>query len=382
VLEFDKSYRFTQFVLFLQKQGILRLNAGVATIEKPAVLDAIGLAFFTYYMARELSAARRVTFVPVSATQTALLVEPLPGGEGIFLRGPRDGDYAPIVIPPTMRPVKGLCPGTAVAHANWATYMDRELPGLPACDACPGDAGCKTGEWIRERLRAQPEESLGLVGGHALILEAPPAVFELVGTEPVVDEPDEAAQLAGAKRLDMKYFDAYLTLDLAARIGAKVYVPNTQLAKPVASPYECDAVIYDKDKEYLAIVETAMGVGPEEEAIAEEEAEMGAVPQKVPPLALRLRKKHASHAGFAALGIKTYRYVYATIGRLDFGDGDKTHESYVRHLMKAKPPMTVVELEQLMPDALQLRVPRWWKPEVVREAFVRFRDAIRTATAP
>ena len=204
-----------------------------------------------------------------------------------------------VPIPPTMRPTTGLCPGKAFVHANWATYMDKGLPDLPDCADCSGDDTCATGKWIVQHLHDHPEDSLGLVGGHALLVDAPPAVFELVGTEPVVAEDDAEAKMAGARDLDMKYFDAYLTLDIAVIAGAKVYVPNTQLAKPVASPYECDVVVYDKGKEYLAIVETAMGIGPEEEALLEEKAELGAAAQHIPPLALRIRKKHSSHMGLA-----------------------------------------------------------------------------------
>jgi hypothetical protein len=382
VLEFDKSQRFTNFVRFLEKQGIVKLTGGVATIAKPDVLDAIGLAFFTYYIARGMSASRRVTFVPVSSAQTALLVEPLPADDGIFLRGKKDGDYVGVAIPPTMRATKGLCPGKAAVHANWATYMDQALPDMPECGDCPADDTCATAQWIAQYLRDHPEDSLGLVGGHALLIEAPAAVFELVGTEPVVAEDDPEATMAGAKDLDMKYFDAYLTLDLAAAVGAKVYVPNTQLAKPVASPYECDVVVYDKAKDYLAVVETAMGVGTDEEALLEEKAELGTAAQQIPPLALRIRKKHSSHVGLAALGVKNYRYVYASVGKLDFGEAGKEHAAYASHLMKASPPMRVVELEALEPEVLRLREPKWWKPQTLTDGFHKFRDAIRANAAP
>lgn len=377
MLEFDKSFRFMRFVTFLAKRGIVKLNSGVPSIQQRAVMDAIGLAFFVHYVARGLTPTRRITFVPVSTSRTALLVEPLPHDDGIFLRGPLGGDYAPRPLAPTMRATDGLCPGRAFVHANWATYMAVKAPRLPTCNPCPGDA-CATAAWVSARLGRHPGEALGLVGGHALVLDAPPEVFALVGTEPVVSEDDPTEALEDAKRLDMKYFDAYLTLDLAARAKAKVYIPNTQLRRPVVSPYECDVVVYDRDNSYLAIVETAMGVGPDEEAIQEEKEERGV--EGMPALAVRMRRKYASHAGLAALRLQRYRYVYASVGKLDFAT-DAKQERYTLHLMAADPPMKLVVLQELVPDVLRLREPRWWDPAVLKNGFREFRRAIREATA-
>jgi hypothetical protein len=374
VLTFDKSFRFVRFVQFLVARGILTLSGGVPTIAKPEVLEAIGLAFFVYYVARTMTAGRRVTFAPL-ASGTALLVEPLPMGDGIFLRGPRDGDYAPRLLPATMSGRANLCAGHAFVHANWATHRMDALPALPACAPC-GET-CATLTWIAERLRTHTGESLGLVGGHAIAVDAPEEVFKVVGTEPIEDEPDLDAALAGAKRLDMKYFDAYLALDLGAQFGAKVYIPNTTLTKPFASPYECDVVVYDPAADYLSIVETSMGVGADDEAKVPRAA--------MPPTTVvpdRLHTKHFSHSGLASLGVKRYRYVYASIGTLSFGQNEKSHGAYARHVLKADPPMRLIELEAKVPELLKLREQGWWDPGVIRKAFVTFRDEIRAAAAP
>jgi hypothetical protein len=373
VLVFDKSFRFIRFVRFLERRGIVRLDGGIPTIVQPEALDAIGLAFFVYYVARTMTVGRRVTFAPLKMG-TALIVEPLPLGQGLFLRGPRDGDYAPQLLPPAMSGRATLCAGHAFIHANWATYMAGALPALPVCAGCSDGSGCATLAWTAERLRTHTTESLGLVGGHAIVIEATPAVFELVGTEPVADEPDMEAGLAGAKRLDMKYFDAYLALDLGALLGAKVYIPNTTLAKPFPSPYECDVVVYDDTKSLLSIVETSMGVGADDEAIVMRSE--GAPPTVAPE---RLHTKHFSHSGLASLGVQHYRYVYASIGELNFGENERSQGAYARHVLGADPPMRLIELARKVPDLLKLREPRWWNSEVIHKAFVTFRDDIRDA---
>jgi hypothetical protein len=377
-LTFATSPRFARFVKLLVREKVIELGeANRPRVIKNSVFRAIGQGLFLYYVARGLNRARRVTFVPLAGGKTAVLVEVHPG-RGVFLRGPLDSSYAPMVIGDGMQPRQRVCAGRALLLANWSIYGTRSLPtGVPDCAPC-GPA-CGVAQWMAQRLKAHPDEAPALTAGHALIVNAPGAFFEAAFTEPIEQNEEQNAEpdrVVGSKLLSMELFDAFVTLDLAAQRHADVYIPNSYLLKPVRSPYEYDAVVYERKKHDLVIVETALGTVDEPEALEEEE--QGDERRAEGRVARRLKRKYVSHGGFAAYEPKRYRYVYATIRALP-KDTKERDVIYMRHLLEHDRSLRLVELETLVPEITSLDNADWWKPEVLRRAFTSYITATRRA---
>jgi hypothetical protein len=134
------------------------------------------------------------------------------------------------------------------AFANFLTKdclgkISKPLTPRPDCKKCKDNLL----NWVKGKILE--DERFGLMfGGYPAILKTPIEPFRLLFVEPI---PGDFKQTTGS------FFDFFITVHIAERLGAKIYTADARMKTPFAS-YEIDCGIYVEKNaaKQLFVVET------------------------------------------------------------------------------------------------------------------------------